>query len=137
MWRRQLTERSVDTDYVDANKIGSHDPLCMTETVDSKITITDYVLAYVIRHIHLRPREQMKTVVLSHFTKCEILAAKHALLEASKSSTEWTQHPGVLKTRTLTTYHIDSVGESVCCENSLLCDVKLTGHSAAVQIISR
>ena len=33
-------------DYVDANKVGSHDPLDMTETPDCTITINDYVLAY-------------------------------------------------------------------------------------------
>ena len=71
-----LTERS------DANKVGSHNPLHMTETADSTITINEYVLAYVVGYIHQRPREQVKMVVLSHFTKCEILAMKHALWEA-------------------------------------------------------
>ena len=51
----------------------------MTETADSTITITDHVLVYIVGHIHQQPREQVKTVVLSHFTKCEILPSKHAL----------------------------------------------------------
>lgn len=79
-----LTERSADTDSVDASKVGSHDPLVMTVTANSATTINDYVLAYIVGHIHQRPREQIKTVVLSHFTKCEILAAKHALWDAYK-----------------------------------------------------
>ena len=54
----RVTERSDDTDYVDANKVGSHDPLGMTETSDKIITIN------------------------YHFTKREILAAKHAQWEA-------------------------------------------------------
>ena len=50
-----VTERRDDTDYFDANQVGSHDPLDMIETV--AVTINDYVLAYVVGHIHQRPRE--------------------------------------------------------------------------------
>ena len=80
-----MTEWNDDTGYINANKVGSHDPLGMTETADSIITINNYVLAYIFSHIHQRPREQMKTVVLSHFTKCEILAVKHTWWEVYKS----------------------------------------------------
>ena len=79
-----MTERSDDTDYVEANKVRSHDPLGMTETADSTSTINNYVLAYIVGYIQQRLREQVKTIVLSHFTKCDILAAKQALWEVYK-----------------------------------------------------
>ena len=49
-----VTEWSNDTGYINANKVGSHDPLGMTETADSIITINDYILAYTVSRKNIR-----------------------------------------------------------------------------------
>ena len=59
-----VTELIDDTDYVNANKVGSHDPLRMTETADMTIPINDHVLAYIVGHIHQRTNENRRFIVL-------------------------------------------------------------------------
>ena len=60
----RVTERSADMDYVVATNAGLHDPLGMTETAYSTLTINYFVLGCVVGHIHQRRREQVKMVVL-------------------------------------------------------------------------
>ena len=69
---------------VDATSRAELQDSAMPETVDSSILISNYVLIYIVGHIHQRSREQIEIIVLAQFLKCEILAVKHTLWERHK-----------------------------------------------------
>ncbi len=49
------------------------------------LTINNHVLGYIVGHIHQRPREQIKSVALTHFSKEEIIISKSLLWEKCDS----------------------------------------------------
>ncbi len=51
-----------------------------SDSSDTETTI-DCLLAYIVGHVHQRPKDQIKIVVLNHFTKEEILQSKMLLWE--------------------------------------------------------
>ena len=50
------------------------------------VTVNDHVLSFISAHVHQRSKDEIKKVIVSHFTKEEILKAKSALWDSLKDT---------------------------------------------------